>query len=118
LPTDQFMRDGIDRWLARRMAAGRLPDEQRFNRYHGVHDADWHVRMGRAREELIEELDRMADDPDIAEMLDIPALQKRLREFPAESTLDADLWHAYIVTIPLAISAGRFVAYAKGRNDI
>lgn len=118
LPTDQFLRDGVDRWLARRMAAGRLPDEQRLNPAIGAHDLDWHLRIGRVRGELIDELDRMAGDPDIAAMIDLPRLRGLLTEFPEEDTSDLAVALPYLTALPMAMSAARFVAYAKGRNDI
>ena len=118
LPTDQFLRNGIDRWLARRMAEGRLPDEQRLNPAIGGHSLDWHLRIGRVRGELIDELDRMAADPDIAAMIDLPRLRKLLTEFPAEDTSDLAIALPYLTAIPMGMSAARFIAYAKGRNDI
>ena len=117
LPTELFLRDGQDRWLAREMAKGRLPDAQRLNRDQGAHHIDWHLRIGRARTDLVDELDRMADDPDIAGLLDLPRLRGLLTGFPA-TPADTREPHLYISTLPRAISAGRFIAYAKGRNDI
>ena len=118
LPTDQFLRDGIDRWLARRMAEGRLPEAQWLDRDTGRHDVDWHLRLGRARHELIDELDRMAADEDIAAVVDLKGLRARLDDFPDESPPETTGAAQYRFAIPRGISAGRFIAYAKGRNDV
>jgi len=118
VPTEQFTRGSMDRFLARRMAAGRLPEAQRLNTDIGQHHGDWPLRVGRARDELIEELDRMTGDDDIAAMFDLAGLRRSLEDF---SPGDADADDASIpnrTALVLAIGGGRFIAYAKGRNDI
>ncbi len=116
VPTGQFTRGPMNRFLARRMAAERLPDALRLNRDLGLHHGDWPLRVDRAREELIAELDRMAADDDISAMFDLPGLRRSLVDFsPASGDGDAMLYQS---ALPLVIAAGRFIAYAKGRNDI
>ncbi len=117
VPTEQFTRGAMNRFLARRMAAGRLPDELRLNRDLGQHHGDWALRIGRARSELIAELDRMAGDEDIAAMFDLPGLRRSLEDFPGVGTA-SDGGMVYQSALSLAIAGGRFIAYAKGRNDI
>jgi asparagine synthase (glutamine-hydrolysing) len=118
VPTAQFTRGKMNRFLARRMAAGRLPDELRLQRERGLDHADWPLRIDRARGELIAELDRMAGDGDISAMFDLPGLRRSLEGFSpgsADAAGDAMLFQS---ALPLVIAAGRFIAYAKGRNDI
>ena len=118
-PTDVFMHNGEDRWLAREMARGRLPESQRANRDYGHQNTDWHLRMAAARSDLIEELGRMADDPDIAGVIDIPRLLGLLEELPDRSDrYDVDEALPYQTALPIGMAAARFIAYAKGRNDI
>jgi asparagine synthase (glutamine-hydrolysing) len=118
IPTEQFTRGPMNRYLARRMAAGRLPEDLRLNRDLGLHYADWHLRIGRVRGELIDELDRMAQDEDIAALIDLPGLRRLLVDFPAAQDVDDAAGDPYKSALPLGIAAGRFIAYAKGRNDI
>lgn len=118
LPTDILIRNGTNRWLAREMARGRLPEEQRLNRDIGQHNVDWQLRIGRARSELLDELERMASDPDIAAMVDLPSLRSLLEDFPDAECDDPSVALPYQTALPIAIAAGRFIAYAKGRNDI
>lgn len=118
LPTECFLNGGTGRWLAREMARGRLPEAQRLRQEQGAHNLDWHLRIGRARESLLEELDRMEDDPDIADVVDLPRLRALLTDFPEKSTWRPEVRAPYINTLNRGISAGRFIAFAKGRNDI
>lgn len=118
IPTEQFTRGPMNRFLARRMAVGRLPDDLRLNRDIGLHNGDWALRIGRARSELIAELDRMAGDDDIAAMFDLPGLRRSLEELSSQGANAEAEAMLYPSALPLAISAGRFIAYAKGRNDI
>lgn len=118
LPTEVFWREGTDRWLARAMARGRMPEEQRLRREIGYHHVDWHQRISRAREPLMAELERMASDPDIAAMIDLPRLRRLLADLPKrDPVLDAQAL-PYVTALPIAVAAARFIAYAKGRNDI
>lgn len=117
-PTDLYLRDGIDRWLAREMARGRLPDAQRQNRLQGAHEVDWHLRLGRARNELLEDLSRMEDDPDIVQVVDLPRLRALLEHFPEESSSRTEDFAPYVTALVRGMTAARFIAYTKGRNDI
>jgi asparagine synthase (glutamine-hydrolysing) len=118
VPTEQFTRGPLNRFLARRMGAGRLPEELRLNRDIGLHHGDWPSRIGRARAELIAELDRMAGDDDIAAMFDLPGLRRGLENFSLADTGQDANGMLFQSALPLAIAGGRFIAYAKGRNDI
>jgi asparagine synthase (glutamine-hydrolysing) len=117
IPTEQYMRDGTDRWLARRMAKGRLPEEQRQLRDHGISGADTYHRIRRIRHELRAKIEGMEADPDMAAMLDLPALAALLDDMPISPPPGdyADLPHT--IGIPLAFSAAYMIAHAKGRND-
>ena len=118
VPTEQFTRGPMNRFLARRMGAGRLPDALRLNRDLGLHNGDWPLRIDRARSDLIAELDRMAGDADISAMFDLPGLRRSLETFaPDGAGVDSDAM-LFVSALPLVIAAGRFIAYAKGRNDI
>jgi asparagine synthase (glutamine-hydrolysing) len=118
IPTDQYLRDGVDRWLARRMALGRLPEEQRLERAIGSHNVDWHLRLTRSKDALLDEIARMAADPDIAAVIDLEGIRQLLTELPDVPPFEQKAVAPYVTAIPLGISAGRFIAYAKGRNDI
>ena len=118
-PTDVFMREGTDRWLAREMARGLMPEAQRLNRAYGHHFTDWQLRLAPIRDELLDELERMADDPDIVALVDLPRLVKLVESVTETSDrYDPQIALPYQTTLPIGMAAARFIAYAKGRNDI
>ncbi|HEX4847224.1 MAG TPA: asparagine synthase-related protein, partial [Novosphingobium sp.] len=118
-PTDVFIHQGTDRWLAREMAKGQMPEDQRLNRAYGHHFVDWQPRLAAIRDELLDELERMADDPDIASVVDIPRLQQLVAAIPERADgYDPQTALPYQTALPIGMAAARFIAYAKGRNDI
>jgi hypothetical protein len=82
-----------------------------------MHHPDWHARMTPILGEVAEELERMADDPDVAAMLDLPRLHRLLAELPALNPGDHGARLPYVTALPIGVAAARFIAYAKGRND-
>lgn len=116
LPTRMFMRDGEMRWLAKQIAKGMMPEEQRANRLNGRWDADWHLRIGRRRPELLAELDRLESDKRMAAMLDLPRLRASLEDWPRETEIDPRIYSAREFTVPRALLTARFINYVEGRN--
>jgi len=117
LPTRMFMRNGQMRWLAKEMARGIMPEEQRANRLNGRWDADWHLRIGRRRKDLLAELDRLAGDERFARMLDIPRLRASLEDWPDRTETDFRRYSAREYAVPRAVLTARFVNYVEGRNQ-
>jgi asparagine synthase (glutamine-hydrolysing) len=116
LPVEMFMRDGRMRWLAKEMAKGIMPDEQRTNRLNGRWDADWHLRVGRRRKDFLAEIERLADDERMAEMLDLPRLRAALEVWPDETEIDPQQYYAREFAVPRGLLTARFINYIEGRN--
>jgi asparagine synthase (glutamine-hydrolysing) len=116
LPVEMFMRDGQMRWLAKEMARGIMPEEQRANRANGRWDADWHLRIGRRRGDFIAELDRLADDERIASMLDLPRLKAALEDWPDQTETDPQKYFSRELAVPRGLLTARFIKYVEGRN--
>jgi asparagine synthase (glutamine-hydrolysing) len=118
IPDDQYLRNGRGRWLARRMFAGRLPDMVLNEGRRGLQAADWHLRLGRQRETLAAELDRLALDPAMAHRFDLPRLRRLLDTWPAETPIDGG---EHGLGLQLALTRGlataRYVRWVEGRND-
>ena len=118
LPVEMFMRDGQMRWLAKEMAKGIMPEDQRMNRLNGRWDADWHLRIGRRRTDFLAELDRLESDSRLAPILDIPRLRAALEEWPEQTATDPQEFMPREFAIPRAVLTARFINYVEGRNDI
>ena len=117
LPTRMFMRDGQMRWLAKAMAKGIMPEEQRANRLNGKWDADWHYRIGRKRMDWLAELNAIADDPRLAGMFDIPRLRAALTDWPEVAETNIRQYARRECAVPRALLAARYIRYVEPRND-
>ena len=82
IPQDQYLRKGRDRWLIRRAMQGRLPDVVLANRKTGVQSADWFPRLTRERDRIRAELKRLAENPDVASIVDLQRLTAILDDWP------------------------------------
>ena len=117
LPTKMFMRDGTMRWLAKEMGKGIMPEEQRANRLNGRWDADWHLRLGRRRDDLLAELDLLAQDERLGPMFDLPRLRAALEDWPEHTELNFRDYARREFAVPRALLTARFVKYVEARND-
>ncbi|MFC4293818.1 asparagine synthase-related protein [Novosphingobium tardum] len=118
LPTEKFARGGVTRWLARAMAEGVLPDEQRSNLRMGQHSVDWHTRIGRDRQRWSDDLARWEEIPQVAETVDLGRMRRLLNEdWPTRTSWNRDVFLSIALGVPRAIMNGRFVAMVNGRND-
>lgn len=116
LPTAQFVRNGVDRWLGRRLGAQRLPPEVAQNRRYGFQHADWKLRLLRERDGLLATLDRWRDVPELAGVLDLDRIEATLRDLENIPT-DASRLPARAV-LTRGLMAGQFVGFVTGSNAI
>ena len=116
LPTDQFLRDGQSRWLARRMAVGRLPEAQRTNVKIGRHNADWFERLTPRLAEFRIEAQSMVDQPDLAGLIDPGKILAILDAWPDKPGIDPEGWIPQSAGLPRGLLTARFVAHVTGRN--
>lgn len=116
LPTDQFVRDGEARFLARRLARGRLPEAQRVNRLYGGHNVDWHARLTPRLAELRAAAGQIADLPELAGLIDASALQAAFDRWPERTPTDQREADHYQFMIPAQLYMARYVAFETGRN--
>lgn len=115
LPSEMFMRDGQIRWLARQLARGIMPEEQRLSRVVGMQYADWHALLTPRVPEMRAALRAAREDPDLA-FLDFDRLEATLDNWPAESTLDDEVYFPCAYTLPRALTMIRYVQFMTGRN--
>lgn len=114
IPDDQYLRNGTSRWLARRMFKGRMPDQVLHQTKRGQQNADWHLRIGQQRRELLEEIEQMSADPDLSTMLDLKRLRHTLETW---DTIDPSARGQQVhLAISRGITMARYVRYVRGTN--
>lgn len=118
LPTDQFVRGNEHRRLARRLAEGIMPEEQRLNPRMGLHHPDWHLRLSRRRDELENYAERIAGHPVLGTVIDTDRLRALLADWPDEPPADPREAMPRMMGLTRAVTAAMFVGYAEGRNDL
>lgn len=116
LPTDQFLRDGTDRLLARRILSDRLPSAVIANRRIGLDSGDWHERLTAARTEVAAELDRLAACAPAARALDLPRLRRLVETWPSEGWERPEVSSPYRLALLRGISVGHFLRRVTGGN--
>lgn len=114
IPTEQYVRGGQMRWLARRMGEGVIPENQRLNTRYGQHGADWHRRATPHLADMRIELERIADDPVLSQVIDVDRAIDLLDQWPETGNPAARA--EIFAPVTAAIIAGRFSRYVDGRN--
>jgi asparagine synthase (glutamine-hydrolysing) len=118
MPTSVFMKDGIDRWLARELATGRMPEAQRLERRQGDHNPDWMQRMAPRRAELGETIGRIADKEHLRDLLDTERMHALLADWDEGDPADSDFRYPREAGIARGILTARFVEFNRGSNDL
>ena len=118
LPASAFLKDGETRHLARELARGAMPEEQRLRQLPEFGPADARARILRARPELLAELELMAQHPEIPRVVDPLAVSERLRGLDAKAELTLSDQAFCSAGLPAAIAAGRMIARSSGSNSI
>ncbi|MGH6612713.1 asparagine synthase-related protein [Sphingomonas sp.] len=118
IPDDQYLRGGRQRWLARRMLQGRIPDMVLNETRRGRQAVDWAVRIARDRSALIGELATLAKSPTMSRRLDLPKLRTALEAWSPETTGNGDNMNLIQHALPRAITAARFIRFVEGSNQI
>lgn len=117
IPTDQYVRHGWDRWLARRMAQGRMPEAQRLNRLYGRQNVDWFHRLTPRLDELRRDLRHIADQPELAPYVDVDRALAMLDDWPTNDAEFAAREADLRFVLPSTILMSKYVDFVTGRNS-
>lgn len=112
-PTDVFVRDGQERWLARELGKGMIPESIRTERRAGRPSSDWHFRLSRRLPALREELVEASHDPFLSGILDFEEILARIDRFPETPQFTQFETLAFQMGLPRAIMAARYVRHVK-----
>lgn len=117
IPEDQYFRNAQPRWLAKRLLSGRVPQSMLATRREADQIADWHWRMTRDLPRIREIVDVLAEDADVAGIVDMPRIKRLLDDWPGQPPKRSDpLEFQLQICLPYALTVGRFVRHLKGAN--
>jgi asparagine synthase (glutamine-hydrolysing) len=116
VPSDQFLRNGVQKALARRALADRLPAVVLDETRKGLQAADWHERLTQVRDRLAVELDRLNACAPARKALDLPRLHQLVENWPAGGWERDEIMVPYRVALLRAVSAGHFLRRATRAN--
>lgn len=116
LPDNAYLRDGTDRWLARVLGRGIMPEAQRCHRLYGSHNADWHHYLSNHEKRLRRTFEAIESHPWLCDMIDVDRARSLLDDLPDRTPLDPETaWPLQFGLVGTAALA-RFVAQVEGRN--
>jgi asparagine synthase (glutamine-hydrolysing) len=116
VPTDQYLRHGIRRALARTAFADRLPARIVNERLKGYQAADWHEGLVGARDELGQELGRIEACGEAGATVDHAALRGLADALPEGGWHQRATTQRYRLALLRGVSAGHFIRKAAGSN--
>ena len=116
MPDDQFLRHGTDRWLARRVVLGKVPDTVRLEQRMGRQSADWPLRFAAGRASLLADMHSMEQDPRLAHIFDFAGMARDLAAWDGTDRPRDGNTARIAFRIARAVMAARFVRHVEGRN--
>ncbi|WP_162199403.1 asparagine synthetase B family protein [Aurantiacibacter luteus] len=120
IPDEQYLNEGTDRWLARRLMKDRLPPEIVDLKVRGRQSADWHARFTKDIDRYRDEIERAAEDPEMAHRFDIPRLRRLFDTWPERTPLTANDHPDYLIAmvgLGRVIGMSRYINWANGKNQ-
>lgn len=117
IPTDEFLRDGTSRALAREAFADRVPSSILWERRRGYQGADWHQSLVADEGALNQELARIAACEQAGAVLNLGRLQSLGRNLPAHGWHKRATVEAYRLALLRGVSAGHFIRKGFGSNQ-
>ena len=116
VPPEQYLRAGMQRALARRAFADRLPPAVVREHRKGYQAVDWHEGLGAARDDLREELTRIAAADQAVRMLDTGKMEALLDDWPEGGWHKPEVFQVYRLALLRGVSTGHFLRKAAQSN--
>lgn len=119
IPRDQYHRNGVNRYLARRMLAGRVPDAIVQETRVAPGQPDWFAWATRRRDWIGAELERIEQSPLANEVLDVALMRRVFDDWPATAEEAAKPPRVHLMRHALGhgLRVGQFLARLERRND-
>ena len=116
IPTEEYLRGGQPRALARAAFADRLPPQIVNENRKGRQAADWYEGMEAARGEVVEEAGRFLDLGIAQEAIDTGMVTRLLAQWPSDGWTTNKVAGRYRLALLRALSTGHFLRKASGSN--
>lgn len=115
-PERQFQSGGVDRWLARRALADRLPAEVVAKQGRGMQNGEWYHLASLQREQRAEAVERLGKSPLASRVLDVNFLKTLIDTWPrnAEEAMRSEGEHRH--KLEFGLSVGAFLRWYEGSN--
>jgi asparagine synthase (glutamine-hydrolysing) len=117
IPTEEYLSNGVQRALAKRVLADRLPQAVLNEQKKGYQAVDWHEGLTGARGDIMRELERLAACAPAAKALDIDRMERLVENWPASGWERPEVVQPYRLALMRGISAGHFLRKASGANQ-
>lgn len=117
IPEDQYLRDGLTKFLYRRVFEPILPAAELAARKRGYQAADWHDRLNAARDDVAAELDRLERSAAARRTLDLPRLRRLIEDWPTGGWHDGEITQKYRLMLMRGVAAGMFIRSVEGGNE-
>jgi asparagine synthase (glutamine-hydrolysing) len=115
IPDHQYLRDGQNRWLLRRLMRGVLPPEILCADTRGLQAADWHEAAGASLPRMREEIGRQRASG-VGEYLDLDSLMASLDDWPSAGWCEPATVQRYRLKLLRGLSVGAFVRQVEDNN--
>ena len=118
VPSEQYLKDGVSRSLAKRAFADRLPQAVLNDRKKGYQAVDWHegVTAAAASGEIAAELERLEACDPATRMIDVARLKRLVENLPRSGWHRDEVMRPYRLALLRGVSAGHFLRKASGGN--
>lgn len=114
VPNDQYLRNGVTRWLARRVLAGQAPPEVVNNFRRGAQAPEFLHRLAPRRAEFLATIEELERSPLARRCLDLPRLKTLAHTLPTEPA--EEHFTPYVAVLDRGLHIGRFIRWVEGGN--
>lgn len=115
LPDEQYLRDGVTRWLARRVLADRLPPEVLGETRRGLQCPEFLYRMTLGRDDIVAGVEALERSPLACRVLDVARMRRLAADWPTDAATTP--FHDYGAVLNRGLHIGQYLRWIEGGNE-
>lgn len=115
VPDEQYIRNGVTRWLARRVLADRLPPQVVNETRRGFQCPEFLHRMTLRRDAIVEGVEALERSPLASRVLDVPRLKRLAGNWPTDPATTS--FNEYGAVLNRGLHYGQFLRWIEGGNQ-